>query len=111
MPGDARSAFGGRAEVLGSLRTSSVAEGRYKLQREIDKFEKVIAACRDEIAPAQIAGARFRPTLKELEAPDAHSPLSVDHQATPEGGWSFDVQNLPSFSAIALNRQSRGGSV
>lgn len=68
VPEDARSAFSGRAEVLVSLRTSSIAEARHKLQREIDKFEKIIAGCRNEIAPAQIASARFRPTVRELEA-------------------------------------------
>lgn len=67
VPGDVRS-FNGRSEVLVSLRTSSIAEARHKLQREIDKFEKVIAACRDEIAPVHVAAARFRPTRRELEA-------------------------------------------
>lgn len=68
VPQDARSAFGGRSEVLVSLRTSSVAEARHKLQREVDKFEKVLAICRSEIAPAQIAAAPYLPTYRELEA-------------------------------------------
>jgi integrase len=68
VPHDARLAFQGRSEVLVSLRTSSVAEARHKLQREVDKFEKVLADCRSEIAPAQIAAAPYLPTHRELEA-------------------------------------------
>jgi len=68
VPQDARLAFEGRCEVLVSLRTSSVAEARHKLQREVDKFEKVLAASRSEIAPAQIAAAPYLPTHRELKA-------------------------------------------
>lgn len=51
-----------------SLRTTDVATARHKLQREVDKFEKLLATCRGEVAPAPIAAATYRPTNRELEA-------------------------------------------
>ena len=43
VPEDVRSAFGGKAEILVSLRTSSIAEARHKLQSELDRFEKAVS--------------------------------------------------------------------
>lgn len=63
-----RSAFGGKAEVLVSLRTASIAEARHKLQRELDRFEKAVADRRGEVAPAKIAAAHYQPAVREIEA-------------------------------------------
>ena len=68
VPDDVRGLFGGRAEVQISLRTSNIAEARHKRQRELDKFEQAIAACRGEVAPSEIAHAPSRPSVRLMEA-------------------------------------------
>ena len=68
IPLDAKPSFGGRDEVLVSLKTSNLAEARHKLQRELDKFETALADCRRQIAPVQIATAPCQPTRREVDA-------------------------------------------
>lgn len=68
VPDDVRSLFGGRTEVIISLRTSSIAEARHKRQRELEKFEREVASFRGEIAPSQIASAALAPSGRIMEA-------------------------------------------
>jgi len=67
VPADVRDAFAGRSQVWVSLRTSSIAVARSRLQREIDKFEATLAAARGEVPPAVIASAPYVPKAKEIE--------------------------------------------
>jgi len=68
VPDDVRSLFGGKTEVIISLRTSSIAEARHKRQRELENFEGEVASVRGEIAPSQIAAAALAPAVRVMEA-------------------------------------------
>ena len=56
VPIAAREAFGGRAEVHVSLRTSNVAEARYAVAREMARFDKTLATSLGKVSPEDIAG-------------------------------------------------------
>ena len=61
------SAFDGKPEEWKSLRTTDLAVARTRLQDANEEFEARIAEARNEIAPAKIANAPYRPSLREIE--------------------------------------------
>jgi len=67
VPLSARDAFGGRAEVHVSLRTSNVAEARYAVAREMARFEKTLATLLGKPSPEEVAVAKFRPSGEVID--------------------------------------------
>lgn len=68
VPVRMRFAFGGRREVQVSLATSSVAEARHLLARELAKFEKVLSAASGTRWPAAVLAPAVRePSSEEVE--------------------------------------------